>query len=67
MSISAHSPKQNPFPPERRRSAPTAVLVLGTLMAAITGHFTDWQTAATVFNSVLALYTYGRPSTEGRP
>lgn len=62
MSISAHSPKQNPFPPGRRRPAPAAVLVLGTVMAAITGHFTDWQTAATVFNSVLALYTYSRPN-----
>lgn len=62
MSISAHSPKQNPFPSGHGRSAPTAVLVLATAMAAVTGHFTDWQTAATVFNSVLALYTYSRPN-----
>lgn len=62
MSISAHSPKHNPFPPRHGRSAPTVVLVLSVGMAAIAGHFTDWQTAATVFNSVLALYTYSRPN-----
>lgn len=65
MSISAHSPKQNPFPPGHGRSAPTAVLVLATAMAAVTGHFTDWQTAATVFNSVLALYNLQPPQLRG--
>lgn len=62
MSINAQGPKQNPTSPRSGRVAPATVLAAGIIMAAVAGYLTDWKTAVSVFQSVLALYTYSRPS-----
>lgn len=62
MSINANSSNENPPAPGHRDAfGPGGVLAISMILAAIAGHYTDWQTAATVFNSVIALYS-GRRS-----
>ena len=46
-----------PAPGRRGYVAPSGVLAIAMILAVITGRYTDWQTAVTVFTSVLALYT----------
>ena len=36
---------------------PTVILVFAAVCAAVTGHYTDWQTAVSVFVAIVSLFT----------
>lgn len=47
--------------PEATKIPPAAVLTVAVVCAAVAGHYTDWDTAATVFTAVVSLFTRRPP------
>lgn len=50
---------ENPEPADTAPN-PTVVLALAAACGVVTGYYTDWGTAVTVFTAVISLFTHSR-------
>lgn len=51
-AASGDSPRPAGTPPH-----PTVILAFAAVCAAATGHYTDWETAVSVFVAIVSLFT----------
>jgi hypothetical protein len=56
MSIEPAADGEHPQPAGRPPN-PTVILMFAAVCAAVTGHYTDWQTAVSVFLGIVSLFT----------
>ena len=48
---------EHPEPVPPSPVSPTIILVVATAFSVVTGYFTDWETAVTVFTAIISLFT----------